>query len=653
MLRLRCAVLGMLMPFLIASTAVCAAEEPPSFADLGKRSAVRDMRVSPDGTMLAVSLPVDTSRNRIGVLDIDTMTVKAASQLRSSLETYSSFMWVNDRYLLLTLATTFGGFADARDTGELATLDVQTGRLTYAFGYRGEAKIGTRMDRPGGDLAAAFPIARAAKKNQVLIWVSRYDSPETSEVRTLDVTNGRTKRITVAPVRNASFLVDHLGEVRLATGGATVSEHRVHVRVGGKWQLFENAEQSDRLMYPLYFAADNQHFFARITRDGAPDAVVRINIEDRTETQVYANDIADPAWYPIPTFDRKDVAAILTEDGKPAMHWLNPNSAEAKLVQAMEPQLPEHLVYPVSSSEDGQRVLLLAMSDRNDGDYYLFDRKTLKARLLMSRREWLPIEALARKEPIQVPSRDGLTLHGYLTLPTDGSVKPPLVVVPHGGPHGVRDRWEFEPIVQALATRGFAVLQINFRGSGGYGYDFDQMGRRQWGRTMQDDVTDATRWAIDSGKVDGSKVAIYGASYGGYAALMGAAREPDLYRCAISYVGVSDLQLMYDRGDIGDTRYGASYLKSVLGTDRDELKANSPSHLADQIKAKVFLIHGGRDERVPVKHAEVMRAALRKAGNEPEWFVEADEAHGFVKDSANEQLHQRVDSFLRKCLAGE
>lgn len=406
------------------------------------------------------------------------------------------------------------------------------------------------------------------------------------------------------------------------------------------------------MLKPLGFAEDNQHLYALTTRDKLPDQLLRINLVDRSETVLHADAQFDPGWrelVAIPRFDRKDLAGILMGGPEPHIHWLDDKSAEASLVRAMAPQLPGHLVLPISASEDGTRVLLLAASDRNDGDFYLYDRSTKNASMVMSRREWLAIESLRPMEAIKFTARDGLPLHGFLTMPNAGSNPPPLVVLVHGGPYEVVDEWGFDPLVQALATRGHAVLQVNFRGSGGYGYDFTAAGYGQWGRTMQDDVTDATRALIESKRIDGERVAIYGASYGGYAALMGAVREPDLYRCAISYVGVSDLPLL-TRGETDDTVFGRSFLKYTLGDDEDQLRAYSPSRQADQIKARVMLIHGAKDERVPLKHAELMRDALKAAGQEPEWYVERDEEHGFAKPEANAQLYQRVNDFLGECL---
>jgi dipeptidyl aminopeptidase/acylaminoacyl peptidase len=219
-------------------------------------------------------------------------------------------------------------------------------------------------------------------------------------------------------------------------------------------------------------------------------------------------------------------------------------------------------------------------------------------------------------------------------------------VLVHGGPYGEHDSWEYDATVQALASRGYAVLQVNYRGSGGYGAAFVEAGLREWGGKMQDDVTDATRWAIAQGIADPRRICIFGNSYGGYAALAGAEKEPDLYRCAIGYVGVYDLRMMYKRGDIPQTVFGKNYLKRALGEDQDELYDRSPIAHVDRLKASVMLIVGGSDLRVPESQGKRMHAALRDRNIEHEWLYQRNEAHGFYNETHVEEMYRSVMAFL-------
>jgi dipeptidyl aminopeptidase/acylaminoacyl peptidase len=243
--------------------------------------------------------------------------------------------------------------------------------------------------------------------------------------------------------------------------------------------------------------------------------------------------------------------------------------------------------------------------------------------------------------------RDGLKVEAFLTLPNNSNGKNlPLIVNPHGGPFGVHDTWGFNPDVQMLANRGYAVLQVNFRGSSNYGRAFRISGFKQWGGTMQDDLTDATKWAIKSGIANPNRICIYGASYGGYAALMGVAKEPDLYRCAIGNVGVYDMKMMYGRGDIQDDESGENFLRVSLG--ENNLDAISPTKLASRIKVPVLLTAGREDERAPPEHTEAMARALEQLGKPVEMKIYTGEGHGNYLQENKLDFANRVLNFLDK-----
>jgi dipeptidyl aminopeptidase/acylaminoacyl peptidase len=252
---------------------------------------------------------------------------------------------------------------------------------------------------------------------------------------------------------------------------------------------------------------------------------------------------------------------------------------------------------------------------------------------------------LSEMRPISLKARDGMPLEGFLTIPRGSNGKNlPMIVNPHGGPFGPYDAWGYNGEVQLLASRGYAVLQLNYRGSGNYGRAFEHAGYKQWGGTMQDDLTDATRWAIQQGIADAHRICIYGASYGGYAALEGVAKEPSLYRCAIGYVGVYDMPTMFHAGDIQYSKSGENFLKETLG--EDNLDVISPTHLADRITVPVMMVAGREDVRAPPKHTEMMRDALQKAGKQVDTKIYAGEGHGFYTIEDRTDLYTRMLAFL-------
>jgi dipeptidyl aminopeptidase/acylaminoacyl peptidase len=280
----------------------------------------------------------------------------------------------------------------------------------------------------------------------------------------------------------------------------------------------------------------------------------------------------------------------------------------------------------------------------------LFDTVQKDAKLLYSRREWIDPAKVPASRAIQLTARDGMKLHGYLTLPMGKEKQVPLVVLPHGGPFGIFDAWGFDDDSQMLVEAGYAVLRLNFRGSGNYGRDYKNAGAREWGRAMQDDLTDATHWAIKEQIADPSKICIYGASYGGYAAVMGAAREPSLYACVAGYVGVYDLEKMH-KDDAAHSRSWKSWTNDWLG-DRNALAEVSPVNLAGRIKAPVFLAAGGQDERAPVEHTRKMEKALKQAGVPVESLYFKSEGHGFFTEPHRREYYTRLLAFLSQHLGG-
>nr|WP_301003853.1 prolyl oligopeptidase family serine peptidase [Arsukibacterium sp.] len=252
-------------------------------------------------------------------------------------------------------------------------------------------------------------------------------------------------------------------------------------------------------------------------------------------------------------------------------------------------------------------------------------------------------------QQISFTARDGKVIRGLLTLPDNAGKNLPLIVNVHGGPFGPFDSWGYNSEVQYLANRGYAVLQINFRGSGGYGDDFQRAGRLQWGHAMQDDVTDGTLWAIEQGIADKERICIYGGSYGGYAALWGVIKEPDLYKCSVGYVGVYDMPLFF-KGDGSDASRSGSieqYISSHVGVGDDYMRSISPVHHVDKIKAELFIVHGSRDVRVPIVHANNLKKALDEIGKPYEWLVKED-GHGFFKVDHRVELYSKMAEFFDK-----
>ena len=348
--------------------------------------------------------------------------------------------------------------------------------------------------------------------------------------------------------------------------------------------------------------------------------------------------------------DGKRMIGIRYTTDKIHYKWLDPKyaSLQAKLDHSFNGQM----VALVSISDDESRIIVRTFSDRSVGAYYLLDLSKGSLGLITAAGPNINPAAMAPMTPISFVARDGLKIHGYLTLPLDAvpGTPGPLIIHPHGGPFGIRDEWGFDPEVQLLANRGYAVLQVNYRGSGGYGANFLHAGYREWGGKMQDDLSDSVKWAIDNRYADPKRVAIYGASYGGYATLAGLVYTPELYKCGINYVGVSDLVELARRKDAGDSAARINFYNISVGADHQFLYDHSPVNFVERIRVPLFNAYGDNDVRVDVTQWVELKAQLDKYHKDYDYLFERDEGHGFrhVEDAV--AFYTKVVAFLKKNL---
>ena len=319
-----------------------------------------------------------------------------------------------------------------------------------------------------------------------------------------------------------------------------------------------------------------------------------------------------------------------------------------KLQADIDRALPEYVNITVGWSKDEKRALVWSSSASDPGQYFLLDRATSHMSAVVNPYPDIDPDQLSPVKPVRYQARDGLTLRGYLTLPRNREAKNlPLILLPHGGPF-VRDDWDYDPFVQFFANRGYAVLQPEFRGSTGFGKDFVSKGYGEIGKRMQDDLDDGVDWLVKSGQVDPKRVCIVGWSYGGYAALWGAIRNPERYRCAVSWAGPTDMIAMmrYDRGQFSAKRYFREW-RSKFSSDAD-LRAVSPINFATQLKVPVLIGHGEEDDNVPVKQSHQMVDALTRAGANVTSVFYKDSKHDFGSSKDLEDWLKHLEAFLAK-----
>ena len=347
-----------------------------------------------------------------------------------------------------------------------------------------------------------------------------------------------------------------------------------------------------------------------------------------------------------------DLIGVRVYSDKPETFWFD--AKRAQLQKTMDVSLPAENVNSIRPLTDTLAVVT-TYSSRDPGATYLFDASKGQLKEVYRPRPWIKPEQMSETKPIRYAARDGLSIPAYLTLPTGKEAKKlPLIAWIHGGPQA-RDHWGWEREAQFFANRGYAVLQPNYRGSTGYGFAHQARGYKQWGQAMQDDITDGIKKLIADGVVDASRVCIGGGSYGGYATMAGLVKEPEMFKCGINVVGVTDLVWMHDIGysdfQTFDPKGSDLFLDTAMGSlsnDRAMLEANSPRRHAERIKAPVLFVHGTNDQRVPIKHAEGMRDAMKAAGKPYEWLEFAEEGHGWRKEENWVTYLKAMEKFLAR-----
>lgn len=478
-------------------------------------------------------------------------------------------------------------------------------------------------------------------------------NPEIFDVYLLNTLSGELKMVAENPGNIAGWITDHDGKIRAATttdGVNTSLLYRETEKDPFKVVITTNFKET---LNPVMFSFDNKNLYciSNLGRDKA--ALVKFDPVGAKELKViYENPDADLDGLSYSRL-RKVLTTVDYETDKPQKHYLD---AETEAIEKkIQSQLPDYTVNITRKSKDETKLLAYVTSDRYYGGYYLYDVKKDVLTKLADFAPWLKKEELAEMKPIVYQSRDGVAIHGYLTLPKGLEPKMlPVVINPHGGPWA-RDSWGFNPEVQYLANNGYAVLQMNFRGSTGYGRKFLESSFKQWGRTMQDDISDGVKWLIDQGIADPKRVAIYGASYGGYATLAGLTLTPELYAAGVDYVGVSNMftfmntippywkpqiDMMYEM--VGNPKTDSLLLAQV-----------SPVFQVDKIKAPLFVAQGANDPRVNKAESDQMVEALKKRGIAVEYMVKDNEGHGFRNEENQFDFYRTMLAFLDKHLKSQ
>ncbi|WP_345887663.1 S9 family peptidase [Shewanella algae] len=643
---------------LLAPTlALAQSNQTPTPAEIFSQGAqYTNVKISPSGDYLSVIMNHE-GKDKLLILNTEDLSAKHIVYFPGNAQV-GSYSWVNDERVVVAKEYLKGWDDRPLYYGELMAVNADGSKAAYLFGYNsGQQQTGSHLKKNTAIQATAYVLDPLPDDDRYMLvnaipWNGgrSLDYEQLQDVYQVDVYRGTRKKITRSPIGMASFMTDDDGEVRFVAGQDRSNNTRIFYRNDGEWIDTDKLNIGLKDFTPISFTEDPNSVYASASLAGEPKAVYRVNLKTGEKQQIVSDARVEPDNFWI-NGQNKQLYAVEFANGYPTYAFVDSEDQHAVYLKQLLASLPGHQVRIVSETRNADKMVILAFNDRNPGDYYLFDTKAVKLRHLLRTMGSIDPAKMAEVKPMDIKVRDGMTIQAYLTLPPGKDPKQlPLVVNPHGGPHYVRDSWGFDPQNQMLANQGIAVLQVNFRGSGGYGEAFQQAGYRKWGSEIQYDIIDATRHLIEQGIVDKKRICIVGGSFGGYSALQSSVMEPDLFKCAIGFAGVYDLEMMFKEGDVQERASGTSYLRTVLGQDQAVLRAMSPTRNVDKLKANLLLVHGGNDERAPIEQFEALEDALKKRNYPYQKIIMDDEGHGFYDESHRAIYYQKMLNFLKQNL---
>jgi dipeptidyl aminopeptidase/acylaminoacyl peptidase len=644
---------GVLMTIWAAAAAV----ERLPVEDFAREPVTNRAQLSPDGKRLAF-LRDYIGHTSLHIASIDEkklarLDVGEAQLVNDAQKEVSNFTWVGNERLVISTTVWdrfYGVIASNWDGGQTVAIS----------GYEDN-----RIAVNGGKLFAREVVHVFRDKDQNILMLDRHEDAAGSvnrpDILRIDTLTGRVSSEVRNPGEVAHWGLDFDGVARLGVithgpeSGAIYREN-----AAAPWRTILPLKNRAGGLRPLgYDAAGHRMLVAALN----PEQRWAVFPLDPATTELGQPLASDPVYDIVPEgladgagvglvstiFSRKKQTLVGLRYFTETSHvkWFDRDFAGYQV--SVDHSMPDTVNLLVGMSDDEKRLLWYAFSDQSPGEYFLLDLEKRKLSLLGARMPWVKPAQMAPMLLIKYAARDGLVIHGYLTVPVGRERKNlPLVLLVHGGPWA-RDVWGYDPLVQLLANRGYAVLQMNYRGSIGYGEELYRKARRQIGREIQDDIEDAARWAIAAGVADPGHIAIMGASYGGYSTLFGLGRTPELYRCGISIAGVTDWPAIYQDSDVAENKAAKRYWREQIGDpikDQYDLQSISPVNFADKIAAPVLIIQGKEDQRVPQDQAKRMIAALTKAGRKPESLFMANMGHTFGNEAQRTEIFKRIVAFL-------
>jgi dipeptidyl aminopeptidase/acylaminoacyl peptidase len=606
--------------------------------------------ISPDGKMISVITKMPNDKKGLTIFSAEDLSLINVITFPNE-EEIAGYKWANNERLLIRI-----GYYNKKwgrgSGGEYFSINFDSSKPAYVFGRRSRAGSQKTKGKVVDKFSSGYVenILEDDDKHVVLS-VNEWSKSNTGSFSTsvrLNVYNGQQKKLGKSPLAGGQVRTDSKGIPRFAVGSDidnnTVTMYRASKK--SDWEVLSKSPFGEGEIYPVNISKDDS----------------TIHILDNTETSTYQLkkiDTATGATKVVFHHSKYDVFPQIIDDvvlgaiinpGYSQAYWFEVDSPlQNSILRAIESfngnvdvfDTKEVSIVALTKARD--KAILTTRDSISSPKYYLYDMEKGKLRSLFAMWPEIDNAGLEEEIPFNFKNSDGVDIYGYYTKAKDqqDGESAPMIVMPHGGPHA-RDSWGFDPDTHILSQAGYAVLKVNFRGSTGYGKEFTQLGFGEWGGDTQQDIIEATEWAIEQGIADAAKIGIYGGSFGGYSAAMAPMLRPDLYKSSVAYIGVFDLEMLYNEGDIKGIKWGGKYLDKTLGKDLEKIKAMSPVLQADKLEAPIIIISGEEDQRAPIEHAYALADALKKAGKEHELIIVPKEGHGFRKPENRFMLYKKM-----------
>ena len=628
-----------------------------SFADLGVSEdfverfsslpSYTNVKISPDGRMISVLTKMPDDKKGLSIFDAESLSLINTITLTKE-EEIASYSWVNNERLLIQI-----GYYDSwgrGSIGEYFAINYDSKKPAYVFGMR--ARTSGARSKVVDKFSYGYVENILEDDNKhVLLSVSGFGKQNNggfADAIRLNVYNGQQKRLGKSPLAGGQFVSDRSGTPRFAVGSDIDNNTVTMYRASKKddWEVLSKTPYGEGEIYPVNISKDDS----------------TIHIIDSTETSTYQLKEIDtktgetnvvfhhPAYDAYPQIIDDKVLGATINPGYARAYWFeNDDPLQNSIMQAVQAFNGNLEVFDtkeiglVDLSKNRDKLIIAVGDSASSSKYYLYDLEKNQVKYLLTMWPEIDDQGLEHEVPFNFINSDGIKIHGYYT-PAKAQLEgeaAPMIVIPHGGPHA-RDSWGFDPDTHIFSQAGYAVLKVNFRGSTGYGKEFTKMGFGEWGGDTQQDIIEATEWAINQGIADPERIGIYGGSFGGYSAAMAPMLRPDLYKSSVAYIGVFDLEMLYDEGDIKTIKWGGKYLDKTLGQDPKKIKAMSPVQQADKLEAPIIIVSGKEDQRAPIEHAYALADALEEAGKEHELIIVEKEGHGFRKPENRLMLYKKM-----------